>query len=84
MATRKKRRPGQPRKVNNRFGRWIDGAGRQRVLVAEKLGISHAHLNRLCRNERRPDLELALKIEKMTKGEVAVSFWATVPKTPRT
>ena len=79
MVARKKRGPGQPRKLTNKLGRWIDAQGLRRDAVAEKLEISVAFLNNLCRNNRRPSLELAAKIQRLTNGEVAAEWWLRVP-----
>ena len=48
--------------------------------VAEKLGISRRHLDRLCANARRPDLELAIAVEDLTKGAVNVRSWLKVDR----
>ena len=39
---------------------------------AADLGISVSYLYQLLKNERRPSLELALRIEKLTQGNVSV------------
>ena len=70
---------GRPRKVNNAFGRWIDKSGKDRDAIASALGISRPYVDRLCRDERRPDLELAVKIERLTRGEVATASWMRIP-----
>ena len=38
--------------------------------MAKQLGVSTNHLSQIVRNERRPSIELAIKIEKLTEGEV--------------
>lgn len=38
---------------------------------AADLGVSASYLYQLLRKERKPSLELALKIEKVTKGELS-------------
>lgn len=40
---------------------------------AADLGISQSYLYQLLKKERKPSLELALRIEEYTKGEVTVS-----------
>ena len=70
---------GRPRKANNAFGQWIDKSGKDREETARALGITRPHVDRLCRNARRPDLELAVQIERLTKGEVTVASWLKVP-----
>ena len=77
---RKARQRGRPRKATNRFGRWIDTKGQTREQVAERLRITRAHLDRLCRGDRRPDLELAFAIEALTRGAVPAKSWLKVPR----
>jgi transcriptional regulator with XRE-family HTH domain len=79
MGKTKKRGRGRPRKRETPLSRWIDAATRTREDVAEELGVTRVHLDRLCRNERRPSLELALAIEKLTAGAVPATFWTKVP-----
>ncbi len=59
---------------------WIDRSGMTRREFAEKLDLAETSLNRLCRRERRPSLELAFAIEKLTKGAIPASYWQAVPK----
>lgn len=59
---------------------WLDGSGMTRREFAEKLDVAETSLNRICRGERRPSLELAFAIEKLTKGAIAASYWQKVPK----
>jgi transcriptional regulator with XRE-family HTH domain len=58
----------------------LDEEGITRADVAERLGISRPHVDFICRGDRRPSLELALKIEALTDGAVPVSLWTKVPK----
>lgn len=60
--------------------KWIDESGMTRREFAEKLDVAETSLNRLCRGERRPSLELAFAIEKLTKGAIPASYWQAVPK----
>jgi plasmid maintenance system antidote protein VapI len=78
MGGARKRR-GRPRKRETPLSRWIDRAGKTRDEVAERLVITRTHLDRLCNAARRPSLELALEIEKLTDGEVPASVWTRVP-----
>ncbi len=59
---------------------WIDRSGMTRRGFAEKLDVAETSLNRLCRGERRPSLELAFAIEKLTKGAIPASYWQRIPK----
>jgi transcriptional regulator with XRE-family HTH domain len=81
MPPGKQKRPrGRPRKANNAFGKWIDAQGMTAEAAARKLGISESYVDKLARSERRPDLELALKIERLSRGAVPASAWLKSPK----
>ncbi len=58
---------------------WIDTAGMTRREVADRLGLAETSLNRLCRGVRRPSIEVAFAIEKLTKGKVPAAYWQKVP-----
>jgi hypothetical protein len=75
----KKRGRGRPRKRETPLSRWIDEAGKSRDEVAARLVIGRTYLDSLCRAERRPSLELAVEIEKLTNGAVPVEVWTRVP-----
>lgn len=60
----KKPKQGRPRKATNAFGRWLVEAQLTSDAVATKLGVSESFIEEIARNEPRPDLELALKIER--------------------
>ena len=49
-------------------------AGRQRDL-ANALGISQPHLSLLMAGKKRPSLELAIRIERVTGGAVPATSW---------
>lgn len=57
---------------------WLDEHEISRAEFAEELGVSRTYLDRLCRRERRPSLELAVKIEEHT--DIPVSYWQSVPR----
>lgn len=48
--------------------------------LAERLGLSRTHVDSICRGARRPSLELAIAIEKLTHGAVPAGGWTSVPK----
>lgn len=79
MGPKKKAGRGRPRKRETALSRWIDEVGKSREEVAEELEVTRTHLDRLCRGDRRPSLELALAIETLTGGEVGAASWAAVP-----
>ena len=61
------------------LGVWVEAHGWTRQQLADELGIVRGSVDRLCNGLRRPSLDLALKIEALTEGEVPVSYWAKVP-----
>lgn len=76
------RRPrGRPRTGETRLSQWIDESGMTRDDAAEKLGINRTHLDMLCRGARRPGLDLAVAIERLTNGAVPPAEWTHVPTT---
>ena len=80
MVTAKKRSRGRPRnKKESKLSRWIDANGLTRDEVAARLAIRRNYLDKLCRAESRPSLELAFEIEKLTRGAAPASGWLSVP-----
>ena len=75
-----KRRVGRPRsRRQTLLARWLDSAGLSRESLANRLGIARQSVDRLCRGERRPGLDLALHIEAISAGAVPASSWKKVP-----
>ncbi|MFC1611056.1 helix-turn-helix transcriptional regulator [Myxococcota bacterium] len=79
MPRKKARGPGRPRKTTNAFGRWIDAKGWTRDDVARRLRITRGYLDMLCEGRRRPSLELAMKIEQLSRGGVPATRWLKTP-----
>lgn len=76
----KPRTRGRPASQPNKFGAWVDSSGLSRQEVADRLGISRRHLDKLCAGTRRPTLDLAFAIEDMTETKVPARFWLTVER----
>ncbi len=70
---------GRPRKQETKLSRWLDVAGMSRDALAVKLGVGRSYVDKVCRGERRPSLDLAVAIEKLTEGAVPASAWIKVP-----
>jgi len=71
--------PGRPRtKKQTPLSAWLDENEVTREEFAAKLDVTRPYLDKLCRGDRRPSLEIALLVEKLTKGEVPVSVWQKV------
>lgn len=80
MGFKSKQTVGRPRSRQNALGRWVDErSGRTREQVAKALGIEKPSIDRLCRGGRRPSLDLAIKIERLTEGAVPAASWQKVP-----
>lgn len=79
MGTAKRRPRGRPRKKESKLSTWMDSKGLTRDAVAARLKIQRTYLDKLCRAESRPSLELAFEIEKLTGGVVPASDWLAVP-----
>ena len=75
-----RRGPGRPATRGGKLAAWIEQHQHDRADIADKLGIDRRHLDHIAREDRRPSLELALAIEKLTKGEVPVSYLVLIPK----
>ncbi|MCR9236181.1 MAG: helix-turn-helix domain-containing protein [Alphaproteobacteria bacterium] len=52
---------------------------RPQLDVSRQLGVSQAYLSQLLSGQRRPSLELAVRIEQMTGGTVPASSWVDDP-----
>ena len=57
-----------PMKPNHPLSKWIEGRMPD-FEFARLAGISKSHLSLILNGKRRPSLELAIKIEKITRGE---------------
>lgn len=43
--------------------------------LAEFLGLDHTTVYKYCKGQRKPQLEMAIKIEDKTKGKVGIRDW---------
>ncbi|MCL4755927.1 MAG: helix-turn-helix transcriptional regulator [Myxococcales bacterium] len=75
MPAPAKRSRGRPRKRETKLSRWIDAAGTTREAVATKLGVHRTYLDMLCRGARKPSLQLAVEIERLTRGAIPAAEW---------
>jgi DNA-binding XRE family transcriptional regulator len=78
MLLRPMRSPGRPPIRQGRFGRWLAEHGLNRDDVARRLGVNRRHVDHLAREDRRPSLELAIKIEQLTRGEIPAAYFVGV------
>lgn len=77
-STRRRRRT-CPRVGEDALARWIDGRGPERADVAARVGITRGTMNLLCRDARKPSLELAFAIERLTRVRITARSWLRVP-----
>lgn len=68
--------------AHRRLADALDRSGRTRAETARRLGIHETHLSKICKGERRPSLELAVKLERLTFGMVRCVDW--IPAAPDT
>ncbi|MTH79396.1 helix-turn-helix domain-containing protein [Paracoccus aestuariivivens] len=53
----------------------IKSLGLKRAVFADQLGIGRGYLSGLESGKKRPSLELAVRIERLTGGAVPVASW---------
>jgi transcriptional regulator with XRE-family HTH domain len=79
MGRAQKNIRGRPRSSETKLSKWIDAQDLTRDQVATKLSVGRTYLDKLCRGASRPSLELAIEIEKLTRGAIPASEWLQVP-----
>ena len=73
-------RVGRPPVHEGQLARWIEESGKTRQDVADELGISRPFLDHICREARRPGLEVAVKIERLTRGKVSLAYLVSLSR----
>ncbi|RMF03089.1 MAG: helix-turn-helix domain-containing protein [Alphaproteobacteria bacterium] len=58
------------------LGETVSKSGRTQADWARELGVSPGYLHALINGAKRPSLDLALRIERLTGGAVPVQSWA--------
>jgi DNA-binding XRE family transcriptional regulator len=71
--------PGRPSIRQGLFGVWLDEHRIDRKRLADALGVNRRHIDHIAREDRRPSLDLALKLERLTGGRVGVAYFARIP-----
>lgn len=59
---------------------YLTRAAKTQAQFAADLGVDQATVSKLCRQKMTPSLDLAVRIERLTSGEVAVSSWISNPR----
>ena len=70
---------GRPLVRQGRLGLWLIASALDREVVAERLGIGRRYLDHIAREDRRPSLAVAAKIEELTGGEIPATYFADCP-----
>jgi DNA-binding XRE family transcriptional regulator len=78
VGPKEQRGRGRPRKTQTKLSRWIDAHKLERGVVADRLGVARNYLDKLCREDARPSLQLAVAIAKLTGGAVPAAAWLRV------
>jgi hypothetical protein len=74
---------GRPPAHEGRLALWIKRSGMTRLDAAKALVIGRKYLDNLCREIRRPSLELAVRIDELTGHQVPLSYLVKLPKSGR-
>lgn len=76
QAPEPRRRIGRPpSNPDHPFARWILRSGLTREVIAERLSVSRATIDRLARGTLSPSLRLAVAIDRLTSSEIVCARW---------
>lgn len=62
--------------MKNSFKRYLEESGTSHAEIARKLKVTRAGVYYWSRGRGVPNLKVAIKLEKITKGRVSVYSWA--------
>ena len=68
----------------SQFATYVKAVATSRSDLAKEMGISRPYLSLILTGRRRPSLELAIRIERLTDGAVPVSSWIANEPNPET
>ena len=71
-------RPPRSPAGEGKLAQWIEKSGQTRESVAQLLRIGRPHLDALCREDRRPSIQLAIKINELAGDDVPLSYFASL------
>ena len=54
---------------------YLTRSAKTQAQFASELGVDQATVSKLCRQKLIPSLELAVRIERATEGEVSAASW---------
>lgn len=66
----------RPMSASDRFAVWLEKCGRARARVADELAVGPSTVTLLAQGSRRPSLDLAVRIERLTDGAVRATDWS--------
>jgi transcriptional regulator with XRE-family HTH domain len=55
---------------------FLKSSGIKQAELADELGISRGYMSELANGDKSPGRELAVKIERVTRGAVPVASWS--------
>ena len=61
---------------------FVEASKETQAALAAKLRISRAYMSDLVNENRRPGLELAVRIERITEGKVPAGSWVPEEEQP--
>lgn len=61
------------------FAEHMDASGLSRTEWAKRLGVSKSYLSQLASGQKRPSLDMAVRIERETDGAVRPCDWIEAP-----
>ena len=79
LTPARRNRRGRPSMRQGPFGIWLEENRIDRERLADALGVNRRHIDHIAREDRRPSLELAWKLERLTGGRVNVAYFAQIP-----
>ncbi|XAI95589.1 Cro-like protein [Nostoc phage Nsp-JY21] len=60
----------------------IKSSGESQTVWADRLGIARSYLSDLLNGNKVPSLDLAVRIQRATKGAVPADSWIALPEQP--
>lgn len=64
----------------NSLAAYLSQSDKTQAQFASELGVDQATISKLCRKKLIPSLDLAVRIERATDGEISAASWVMVPK----
>lgn len=75
---------GHPRKIETEFAKWAKEKGYNGPTLAKALNVSVPFAYHLLAERRRPDLETAHEIERLSEGKFPTEYWLKIQRSSNT